>query len=134
MSKVFCLLNHELTIKQISELEERFHITEIHYPDKFLKELWSNIPTMQDLDVQMLVPFITWLESGKSGDMVVLQGEFGSTFFLVDYCLGRGLVPIHSVTQRIAKESRNGEIVKRSYVFEHICFRKYKRVQTTAGR
>ena len=58
-------------------------------------------------------------------DIFVIQGEFGSTFTLVDFALKKGLVPLYATTRRIAKETRNGETVHREYVFEHVCFKKY---------
>jgi hypothetical protein len=45
---------------------------------------------------------------------------------IVDYALKNKLIPVHAVTKRVAKESREGEIVHREYIFEHVCFRKYK--------
>ena len=58
-------------------------------------------------------------------DIFVIQGEFGSTFTLVDFALKKGLIPLYATTRRIAKETRNGETVHREYVFEHVCFKKY---------
>ena len=67
-----------------------------------------------------------WLSSAGKGDFLIVQGEFGTTFMIVDYALKKNLIPLHAVTKRVAKEQRNGEIVSRQYVFEHVCFRKYE--------
>jgi len=57
---------------------------------------------------------------------VIIQGESGMTFLLVDYALSRNLLPVFAVTKRVAREERDGEIVHREYTFEHVCFRKYQ--------
>jgi hypothetical protein len=65
------------------------------------------------------------LSSAKDGDLVIIQGEYGSTFSLVDFALKKKLVPVFAATKRIAKEEQNGEIVLRHYIFEHVRFKKY---------
>ena len=67
-----------------------------------------------------------WLSSANQNDVLIVQGEFGSTFMIVDYALRKNLIPVHAVTKRVAQETREGEVVKRQYVFEHVCFRKYR--------
>jgi len=58
--------------------------------------------------------------------VVVLQGEYNAIFALVDFALNSGLIPVCAVTERVAQEEREGETVHRKYVFEHICFRRYR--------
>ena len=114
MPKTFCLLNHELTQKQIAELNERFG-----------SKLWAQILPEESND-KIIKEVVFWLEKNASPkDIFVIQGEFGSTFTLVDFALKKGLVPLYATTRRIAKETRNGETVHREYVFEHVCFKKY---------
>ncbi|AEF81047.1 CRISPR-associated protein Csx20 [Leadbettera azotonutricia] len=127
MPTAYCLLNHALTENQKAELANDFGCENCIYPSEELKALWSAVPTDKFLTQAHLEPFASWLSEAKADDVVVLQGEFGMTFALVDYALGRRLVPVHAVTKRIAKEERDGELVHRSYVFEHVCFRRYKR-------
>ncbi len=55
-----------------------------------------------------------------------MQGEFGSTFMLVDFALKNNLVPLYATTRRVAEEKREGESVFREYIFEHVCFKKYR--------
>lgn len=47
---------------------------------------------------------------------------------LVDYSLQKGLIPVHAVTKRVETEEVNDETVSRHYVFQHVCFRKYIRI------
>lgn len=127
MPKTFCLLNHELTQKQISELDEKFGSKEIIYPTKNLSEKWAQISPEKAND-EIVVKITNWLRNcgAVSGDFFIVQGEFGATFELVDFALKNGLVPIYAASKRIAKESRDGEKIRREYIFEHIQFKRYK--------
>ena len=88
--------------------------------------MWSQIPAVEEIDMNVINAVINWLSSANQNDVLIVQGEFGSTFMVVDYALKKNLIPVHAVTKRIAQETREGEIVKRQYVFEHVCFRRYK--------
>lgn len=125
MPKTFCLLNHELTQKQVAELDECFASKEIVYPDEKLSKLWSQIPPEEN-NAGIIKEVVFWLKNNATaGDVFIIQGEFGSTFTLVDYALKSGLIPVYATTRRIAKETREGETVRREYIFEHVCFKKY---------
>ena len=124
MSRVFCLMNHSLTQKQIAELTDVYKCKEIVYPDETVSSMWSQVNSTNEKDVIQSVIF--WLKAAKDGDYLIIQGEFGLTFTLVDYALKEKLIPIYATSKRIAKESRVGETVHREYIFEHICFKKYE--------
>jgi hypothetical protein len=126
MKTVFCLLNHKLTPKQEEELQSSFGAGRIMYPPQHIAGLWSQIPTVLELDKEHLKPFTAWLQEAKEGDTAVLQGEFSATFALIDFALRKGLVPVCAVTERVAQEKREGEKVNREHIFEHICFRRYR--------
>jgi hypothetical protein len=124
----YCLLNHTLTANQEAELKNNFGVEHIVCPQAELSAAWSAVPAEKTLGADYLLPFVRWLSTAKKGDVIVLQGEAGSTFALVDFALSRGLVPLHSVTRRAAGESREGEKVLRFHIFEHVCFRRYERI------
>ena len=126
MPRTFCLLNHALTQKQLAELSEKFNSIEVVYPEKNLAELWAQIPPEKSND-EVVESVALWLQCNATpGDLFIIQGEFGSTFALVDFALKNGLVPLYATTRRVAKEFRSGETVRREYVFEHVCFKKYQ--------
>lgn len=126
MRTAFCLLNHPLTAKQIEELRGKFGVVQIKYPTQELSAQWSQVSATENTDMELIAFVTEWLQSARKNDILIIQGEFGTTFMLVDWALKQGLVPLHAVTRRIAKEQQNGETVHRQYVFEHICFRKYE--------
>lgn len=126
MNRVLCLLNHRLTEQQKAELESEFSVSRILLPPAGIQACWASIPTEKLLQPSMLDPFIDWIDDTSAvGDYLVIQGEFGSTVYMVGYAFSKGLVPLHSVTKRVAHEYREEEIVYRTYIFRHICFRKY---------
>ena len=126
MVKAFCLLNHELTQNQILELKNRFNVESIIYPSEELSKSWSQIPAEKELDKTIIGNVTNWLTAANKGDLLIVQGEFGATFMIVDYALKNELIPLHAVTKRVAVEHRDGEVVSKQYVFEHVCFRKYE--------
>jgi hypothetical protein len=106
-------------------LRVSFGATEIIYPPALISALWSEIPTDRELTKALFEPLAAWLGNAVPGDTLVLQGEFSATFALADFAFQKGLIPVCSVTKRIAREVREGEKVYRNYVFEHIVFRRY---------
>ncbi len=126
MSKTYCLLNHELTQNQLAELKERFGSDEIVYPSEALSQKWSQIPAVKELDMTVINDVCEWLSCAKVGDTLIAQGEYGSTFMMIDYALKKHMVPLYAVTKRVASERRDGEIVSKNYIFEHVCFRRYE--------
>ena len=125
MPRTFCLLNHQLTRKQIEELETVFCSEEVICPDQELSAMWSQINPEDDRE-EVAGKRVAWLKTARKGDCLLVQGEFGTTFKLVDYALKNGLVPIYATTKRVAKEVRDGERIHREYIFEHVCFKKYE--------
>ncbi len=128
-SKAYCLLNHSLTQNQLAELKEKFGTTEIVYPVEKIASTWAQMPVAPVLDRNVIQTIVDWLSTARTGDVLVVQGEFGATFMIVDYAIRRGLIPLHAVTRRVAQEHREGEQVHRQYVFEHVCFRRYERYE-----
>lgn len=126
MAKAYCLLNHQLTDNQMIELKEKYNISQIIYPTEKLSKKWVQIPTTENIDMSIIFEIVDWLFDAEKKDVLIIQGEFGSTFMVVDYALKHDLIPLYAVTTRIAQENRDGEIVKRQYIFEHVCFRKYE--------
>ncbi|MCR4938720.1 MAG: hypothetical protein K5930_01265 [Treponemataceae bacterium] len=124
--KAYCLLNHELTENQEKELSSKYNCTKIIYPAEELKAAWSQIPAVDRIDRNVIRSVTDWLDGAEKGDVLIIQGEFGSTFMIVDYALRKELIPLHAVTKRVATEKRDGEKVQRQYIFEHVCFRPYE--------
>ena len=127
MRKCFCLLNHKLTQKQLDELAQKYQVSDIEYPPKAVSDFWLQIPTTAQILKAYLQPVTDWIQKAGQGDLIIIQGESGSTFALVDWALSKAFIPLYAVTKRIETEEMQGEKVVRHYVFEHECFREYKK-------
>lgn len=78
------------------------------------------------LPVDSLSKVIEWIEAESvEGDYVLVQGDFGATFYIVDYCFKNGRVPIYATTNRKVEEKRENGTIKINRVFKHENFRKY---------
>ena len=125
MKKAYVLLNHELTLKQGEELKQKFLVDKIVYPPKEITVSWLQI-NPEGENCRIIKNVILWLKNTNKNDVLIVQGEFGSTFMIVDFALKNNLIPLYATTKRIAKENIEGEIVHREYIFELVCFKEYK--------
>ncbi|MGC8771100.1 MAG: CRISPR-associated protein Csx20 [Brevinematia bacterium] len=128
MPKLLVLLNHTLTDEQITEAKEKLKVTEFVEPPIRQKNIWAQMPSDENRHNLFTEEIIRWIkENAAKGDFILVQGEFGATFTIVDFCLKNGFVPIYATSERKAEEVRNpdGSVEKR-IVFKHMGFRKYR--------
>ena len=126
MIKIFTLINHILTQRQLKELNQLYGADcKIIYPPQDIKDYWAQVPPLPILEDNQICEITQWLEQANKGDVLLVQGDFGATFTIVDYALKKGLIPIQSVTKRVETEEYDGEKVFKHYIFMHECFRKY---------
>ena len=64
--------------------------------------------------------------NAKEKDFVLIQGDFGACYLMVNFALESGLVPVYSTTRREAVEEygENGSI-RITHHFRHVMFREY---------
>jgi len=135
MSKFINVTSHSLTQDQRNDAINEFGVTEfVEMPDN-IKKLWGNVPP--DLDDSglddHLQPLIAWLDDylvepdgSLSGNVFMIQGDYGATFKVVNIVRGLESIPVYATTQRSTEEVKqpDGSIqVKRT--FKHVRFRKY---------
>lgn len=120
---MFLLFSHTLNETQKIDAKNSLGITEFVALPSNLQEKFSNVPPeISSLD-EVAKPFYEFLQkSAKKGDYVLIQGDFGLTFLLVNFCLKNGLIPNYATTKRDVLMDENG--VKKT-VFHHERFRKY---------
>ena len=76
------------------------------------------------------MPIKNWLATNaKSDDIVLVQGDFGATFMIVDYCLDNNLIPIYATTKRNVEETILNENIISKRKFSHVLFRLYERIK-----
>jgi hypothetical protein len=126
MKKLFLLFSHTLTPVQEQDAKEHMAIEAfVKLPDD-LQKLWSNIPPeFTELDVY-LEPLKAYIRNKvQKGDVVLIQGDFGGCYEMINFVKSLGLEAVHSTTSRdVVEKTVNGKVEKFSR-FEHVIFRKY---------
>ncbi len=128
MAKLFLLFSHKLTEDQIKDAKESLKADEFIYLPENLQKTWSNVKPSGNLDKKSLYMICEWIEAqGGEGDFVLIQGDFGATFFMVDFCFKKGFEPIYATTKRVSKEiPKSDGTIERKQIFKHVGFRKYE--------
>jgi len=125
--QIALLFSHTLTLSQEKDVLETLEVRETHKLPKEEQALWSQVPVDKDLS------FDAYLKSTKAfltntlntGDFVLIQGDFGATYHMIQFCKSQSFTPIYSVNRRVASEKiEDGKLIKYSE-FEHECFREY---------
>jgi len=127
MPKLIVLFNHTLTAAQEADARAGLGVEDIVEPPDDIKKAWANVPPEPDDISGWLAPVRKWLLAvARSGDFVLVQGEFGATFQMVGFCFARGLTPVYSTTRREAREEHlPGGAVEVRHLFSHVRFRMY---------
>ena len=127
MNKMFLLFSHTLTKNQKDDAMKSFGIEEFIYLPKDLQELFSNVPNDLKKLSEYLTPIKLFLKQySKEGDFVLIQGDFGATYILVNFAKSLKLRAVYSTTKRVTQEFEgDGKIIKKS-IFEHERFREYE--------
>lgn len=127
MTKMFLIFSHTLTPEQEFDAKHRLKIDKFIILPEELQKTWSNIPPDIELSNEFFEPFTKFLIENKGNmNYALIQGDFGATFFLVDWCFKNGFIPVYATTQRLSKEDidSDGKVII-SKVFKHVRFRKY---------
>ncbi len=124
--KMFLLFSHKLTKKQIEDARLNWNIEEFIYLPKELQTIWSNISPDLDSLEDILIPLKEFVKKNAiSNDVLLIQGDFGACFSMVNFCKKLNLIPVYATTKRIVKEfEEDGKMIKKS-IFEHRRFREY---------
>jgi len=121
------LFNHTLTYTQKEDAKSSLNVKKFITPTQELQHTWSNIPTKVESLVLLLAPireFIT--KEAKKGEYILIQGDFGATYQIVEFSKSLGLIPLYATTKREVIETlEDNKVVKKS-IFRHERFRKYE--------
>ncbi|MBZ2175789.1 TIGR02221 family CRISPR-associated protein [Schnuerera sp. xch1] len=126
-SKMILIFSHKLTDKQIQDAKENLNIQEFIYLPDNLQNEWSSIPPYVDNLNSILDDIKDWIDNiSQEDDYVLVQGEYGAIYKMVEYCKEIGLKPIYSTTKRQVKEViRDDGKIEITHVFDHVRFRRY---------
>ncbi len=129
METLFLIFNHQITSTQEASARSALGVKNIVNLPAELQELWSNLPPELPEIKDYLKPIEAWLfAKARVGDYVLVQGDFGACYLMVNYALEHNLSPVYSTTQReVLEEEQPNGAVKVIHHFQHEIFRRYER-------
>lgn len=133
--RLFLLFSHSLTPEQRSEASERFGVKEFVTMPAALQSEFSSVEPEGELSVSLLERLQRWLsEHAASGDYALIQGEYGVTYYMVEYCFAHGITPLYATTRRESEEQlqENG-VIRKVQHFKHVTFRLYPEYTSAQG-
>ncbi|GFR36218.1 CRISPR-associated protein Csx20 [Thermobrachium celere] len=125
--KLILLFSHTLTDEQVREAEDKLNVEEFIYLPQELQHIWSNIPPEGELPLDILDKFKRFIEqNANQGDYVLIQGDFGATYHMVQWVKENGFIPIYATSKRVYKSITNEDgSITNMHIFKHINFRRY---------
>jgi len=125
--RLFLIFNHRITPLQERDARRTLEVEEIVDLPEGLKPVWNQIPPDLPTIGEYLEPIKIWLrEHASTGDYVLIQGDFGACYILVEYAFSLGLTPVYSTTVReVIEEHESDGSVKLTHNFQHRIFRRY---------
>ncbi len=129
MSRLFLLFNHTLTAEQEDDARNSLGVAEIITPPPAIRGLWGQLPSDAQELAPLLAPVREWLAAeARPGDHVLIQGDFGAVYLIINFALASGFIPVYSTTEREAMEEHLPDgTVRLTHRFRHRCFRRYGR-------
>ena len=134
MTTMHLLFSHTLTEAQKADAERSLGVRRfVPLPDH-LQRLWSQIPPeLESLDGHLSTVWDYLRREVSSGDVVLVQGDFGATCRTVEVVRALAAVPVYATTRRKAIEKTVENKVVKTSVFEHVRFRKYMMKKNLEG-
>jgi len=124
MKKMILLFSHKLSENQIQTAQKEFNIKKFLYLPKELQKIWSNIdPDIENLNLEAIKDFVKSISN--KNDLVLIQGDVGACYTMVNFCKNLGLISVYATTKRVANEYKEGDKIVKKSIFEFRRFRKY---------
>jgi len=123
--KLYTIFSHTLSTGQMTDAKETLGVNEIvTFTDALLK-MWSNIPADKEHIKSYIEPLWEHLKDLSEDDYVLVQGDFGATYIVVEWVKSHGATAIYATTQRNTVERIvEGKSIKTS-IFSHVRYRIY---------
>ena len=126
MRKMFLLFSHQITESQIVDAKKSLNVKEFIELPTQLQKLWSDIPAdLKSLDDYFRPLQKYLLNNASQHDVILIQGDFGGTHTMVEFCKENQLVPVYATTKREVKELMQDNKIIKTSIFEHVIFREY---------
>lgn len=121
--KIVLLFSHKLTENQEKELIENYKCNKIISLPKDLQNKWMAVDDQTDAEI--FEKFL--LERLNKNDYVLIQGEWGLTYKMINFAFNNEFIPLFSRTTRDVREEKKGDEIIKISVFKHLGFRKYEK-------
>ena len=121
MKKIILLFSHTLTEPQVKELKENWNCNEIIYMSDELKNNWMNVS--DNTDINQFKKFL--LDNLRKKDYVLIQGEWGLTYNMINFAKENNFIPLYAGTTRNVTEYKERDKVIKNSIFSHTTFKKY---------
>jgi hypothetical protein len=123
MKTMYVLMSHDVTQQQMSDAKRTF---DVHNFITLPTNIWSQIPAETESVESILEPLKAQLVTyAKKGDLLLVQGDYGATFNMVQFAKEIGLIPVYATSKRKAYEVVEGEKITTVREFQHVRFREY---------
>lgn len=124
---LFLLFNHALTPEQRADAQSGLGVGLFIEPPRDVRGLWSNLDPESEGLFEALAPVRQWLAANaRPGDFVLIQGDFGACWLMVEQARTLGVTPIYSTTRREAREDHLEDgSVRLMHHFRHVRYRVY---------
>lgn len=124
MKKIILLFSHKLTDAQIKDIKRKLQCKEILYLPKKIQTVFSNVTSNnREFIINELKVYLS--KNANKGDYILVQGEFGVSYKMINYSKEIGLIPIYSSTKRETIEITKGNKIKKITFFKHEEFVEY---------
>lgn len=105
---LFLIFNHEITPRQEQDARSSLNVGQNVDLLSDLKDMWQSVPPELPKIADYLEPVKKWLgDNAAPADYVLVQGDFGATFMMVNFALSNRLVPVYSTTAREAVQKKS---------------------------
>lgn len=119
------LFNHTLTPAQILDAEVSLGVERFISLPAELKNIWGNVPPDLESLEGYLAPIRDFITACIDARYILIQGDFGATYAMVNVSKSLGLTPIYATTMRKTIEKEvDGKMLKES-IFDHVMYRVY---------
>lgn len=124
MKTLFILMNHALTPEQEEDARKNLNIAKfVNIADPN----WGDIDPSEKSIIKTVEIYKDILKSqAKESDVLLVQGDFGATYNIVNFAKKMGLITVYATTKRIVSEYiEDGKVVTKRE-FKHARFREYE--------
>ena len=124
MKILFTLINHTLTLEQEEDARKNLDVDKLV---NIADARWSDIDPSEKSVIEFVEAYKDKLKKqAKSGDVLLVQGDFGATYNMIRFAKNMGLIAVYATTNRIVSEQVENDKVVIKREFKHARFREYE--------